>query len=205
MVSHDLGWNNHVDLISLKAQRMLNLLSCTCRDITDISTKKLLYIAWVQLQLGYASMVWSPHTKQNINNLEQVQHRATRFILSRDYSKHERLSKLNLLPLQYRREINDLFYFFKCFKNIYKLNIFNYVSFRSCIKLLRNVDHLTLDVPLSRTDVFKNSFFVQICRLWNELPLSRRESNTLSIFHKNLMASYHDKFKVDFKFYSVLY
>ena len=24
----------------------------------------------------------------------------------------------------------------------------------------------------SRTDVFKNSFFVRICRLWNELPLS---------------------------------
>ena len=37
------------------------------------------------------------------------------------------------------------------------LDIFDYVSFCSCIKLLRNVDHLTLDVPFSRTDVFKNS------------------------------------------------
>ena len=36
------------------------------------------------------------------------------------------------------------------------------------------VDHLTLDFPFSRTDVFKNSFFVRICRLWNELPLSMR-------------------------------
>ena len=34
-------------------------------------------------------MVWSPHTKQDINNnyLEQVQCRATRFILGRDYSE----------------------------------------------------------------------------------------------------------------------
>ena len=79
-------------------------------------------------------MVWSPHTKCDINNLEQIQRRATRFILGRDYSENERLSKLNLLPLQYRRESNDLVFFFKCFKNIYKLNIFNYVSFRSCIK-----------------------------------------------------------------------
>ena len=53
-------------------------------------------------------MVWSPHTKRNINNLEQVQRRATRFILGRDYSENERLSKLNLLPLKSRREINDL-------------------------------------------------------------------------------------------------
>ena len=115
-------------------------------------------------------MVWSPHTKRNINNLEQVQRRATRFILGRDYSEYERLSKLNLLPLEYRREINDLVFFFKCLKNVCKLNILDYVSFRSCTKPLRNVDHLTLDVPFSRTDVFKNSFFVRICHLWNDLP-----------------------------------
>ena len=64
---------------------------------------------------------WSLHTKRNINNLEQVQRRATRFILGRDYSEHERLSKLNLLPLQYHREINDAVYFFKCLKNVYKI------------------------------------------------------------------------------------
>ena len=64
-------------------------------------------------------MVWSPHTKRNINNLEQFQRRATRFIRGREYSEYERLSKLNLLPLKYRREINDLVFFFKCLKNIY--------------------------------------------------------------------------------------
>ena len=90
-----------------------------------------------------------------------------------------------------------------------QLNIFDYVSFRSCFKPLRNVDHLTLGVPFSRTDVFKNSFFVRICRLWNDLPLSFsiRESNTLSIFRKNLMTFYHDKFlNIDFfKLYIVFY
>ena len=46
---------------------------------------------------------------------------------------------------------------------------------------LRNVDYLTLDVSFSRTDVFKNSFFVLICRLWNELTLSIRESRKVNI------------------------
>ena len=45
------------------------------------------------------------------NELEQVQRRATRFILGRDYSEYEHLSKLNLLILNYRREIDDLFFF----------------------------------------------------------------------------------------------
>ena len=37
-----------------------------------------------------------------------------------------------------------------------------YTIFRKArgAKPLRNVDHLTLDVPFSRTDVFKNSFFL---------------------------------------------
>ena len=69
-----------------------------------------------------------------------------------------------------------------------------------------NVDHLTLDVSFSRNDIFKNSLFVRICHLWNTLSLSIRESNTLLIFRKNLMAFYHDKFNVDFlNFYTVLY
>ena len=157
LVRHNLSWKNHVNAISSKAHKMLNILYRTCKDINDIRTKKLLYIAWVRLCLEYASVVWSPHTKRNINNIEQVQPRATRFILGRDYSEYEHLSKLNLLPLKYRREIDDLVFFFKCLKNICKLNILDYASFRSCTKLLRNVDHLTLNVPLSRTEVFKNN------------------------------------------------
>ena len=65
------------------------------------------------------------------------------------------------------------------YESVCKLNIFDYVSFRSCNKPLRNIDQLTLDNPFSRTDVFKHLFLVRICRLWNELPLSIRESNTL--------------------------
>ena len=119
LVSHNLSWNNHVNVISSKAQKMLHVLYRTCKDIDDISTKKLLYIAWVRSRFEYASVVWSPHTKRNINNLEQVQRRATRFILGRDYSEYERLSKLNLLPVKYRIEINDSV----CFLRVLRIKI----------------------------------------------------------------------------------
>ena len=44
---------------------------------------------------------------------------------------------------------------------MYNLDILDFVSFRSCNKPLRNVDYLTLDVPFSRTESFKNSFFIR--------------------------------------------
>ena len=89
------------------------------------------------------------------------------FILGREYSEHERLSKLNLLPLQYRREIHDLVFFLKCFENMYNLDILDFVSSRTCNKPLRKIDYLTLNVPFSRTETFKNSYFIRVCRSWN--------------------------------------
>jgi len=197
-ISHDLSWNHHVEIITSRAQKMLNLLHRTCKDMTDIRTKKLLYITWVRTRLEYASAVWSPYTKRNITSLEQIQRRATRFILGKEYSKHDRLSKLNLLPLQYRREIHDLVFFFRCFKNMYSLDILDFVSFRTCNKPLRKIDYLTLNVPFSRTESFKNSYFIRVCRSWNELPLNIRKSNTLSVFHKKLFAYFYDKFSANF-------
>lgn len=72
LISHGLSWNRHVDFIISKAQKMLNLLYRTFKELTDVRTKKLLYITWVRSRLEYPSVVWSPHTKRNNTNLGQV-------------------------------------------------------------------------------------------------------------------------------------
>ena len=72
LLSYDLSWNKLVDFISSKAQKMLNLLYRTCKEITDVRTKKLLHITWVRSRLEYPSVVWSLHTKRNNTNLRQV-------------------------------------------------------------------------------------------------------------------------------------
>jgi len=81
---------------------------------------------------------------------------------------------------------------------MYNLDILDFVSFRTCNKPLRKIDYLTLNVPFSRTESFKNSHFMRVCRSWNELPLNIRESNTLSVFRKNLFAYFYDKFSANF-------
>ena len=139
--------------------------------------------------------MWSPHTKKNILALELVQRRATKFIVGRDLSYHERLRKLHLIPLMYRRLISDLVFLLKCIKSIGDVDVFSYVSFRSCGRPLRNIDHLTLQVPFSRTEAFKNSYFIRVTRLWNNLSLRIRELETLSLFRCNLIKYYYQKFE----------
>ena len=79
----------------------------------------------------YVCVVWSSYTKRNITNLEQIERRATRVILGEGYTEYERLSKLNLLPLQLYRVIHDLVFSFKRLKNKHDLDIFENVLFRS--------------------------------------------------------------------------
>ena len=43
IINHHLSWNSHINHITFKAQRVLNLLNRTCRDLTDIKIEKLLY------------------------------------------------------------------------------------------------------------------------------------------------------------------
>lgn len=99
LISPDFSWNNHIDFIASKAQRMLiNVFHRTFSDTTYIKKKKMLYVAWVRSRLDNASRLWSPRTKRNMNKIEQIQRRATKVILGKDLSENERLRKLNLPP-----------------------------------------------------------------------------------------------------------
>ena len=112
-ISDTLNWNIHTDNIVAKAQKMLGLLYRTSKDIDDISVKHLLYLTWVRPILEYASPVWSPYKKRNINNIEKVQRSASRLILCHGVDCKSRLEKLLLLPLYMRTEI--LFFVLKLY------------------------------------------------------------------------------------------
>ena len=85
-VSTNLSWNNHIDVIISKANKMLGMIKSTCTNQCDQKTLIIWYKSLVRSQLEYASQVWSPYTKEKITTLERVQRRATKFILKTDLS-----------------------------------------------------------------------------------------------------------------------
>ena len=78
-----------------------------------IDTMKTLYCSLVRPLLEYSCETWNPHTKRNIDKLEAVQRRATRWITRSDDDYDTRLSKLKLLSLSNRRFTRDVT-FFQC-------------------------------------------------------------------------------------------
>ena len=75
--------------------RTLALVKRVCRDIKDVHIRKVLYCSLIRPQLEYATELWSPEQVIYKRMLENVQRRATKFIL--DYPPHcsytERLVK----------------------------------------------------------------------------------------------------------------
>ena len=136
---------------------MLGMIKRTCNNECDQKTLIILYESLVRSQLEYASQFWSPYTKENITALEFVQRRATKVILKTDLSYPERLVKLKLLPLEYRREILYLCFFFKCLKGYIYFNVFKTPKYN-----IRNSE-ATLVKGLFKTDVFKFSISGDNC------------------------------------------
>jgi len=133
--------------------------------------KNKLYISLLRSQLMYCSPVWHPHLMKDIIKLEQLQCRATKYILqdySSDYKSH--LTNLNLLPLMYVFKISDIMFFINNIKNPgSSFNISSYVSFSHSgtrspgLKLKHNIAH---------TNKQRNFYFNCICRLWYSFPIS---------------------------------
>ena len=90
------------------ANRNMGIIRRTFKFL-DETTFQYLYKAQVRPHLEYANSVWKPYKAKDIDLLEKVQRRATKQIPGfRELSYEERLRKLGLYTLAYRRLRGDL-------------------------------------------------------------------------------------------------
>ena len=98
--------SRHIEETVKKANRTLGFL-CRNLKIGSKRTKNLAYKTLVRPILEYASPVWDPHQKQDIDEIEKVQRRAARFVQNRHRntsSVGEMLQQLEWPTLEERRK-----------------------------------------------------------------------------------------------------
>ena len=90
----------------------------------DPETFKRLYTSFVRPHVEYAQLVWSPHLRNYIRMLEQVQERGTKLVdRMKDLSYTERLRALDLPTLWHRRQRCDMIQLWKHFNSYDKSTI----------------------------------------------------------------------------------
>ena len=79
-----------------------------------------LFKSLVRPILEYANVVWSPHLRKHIDNIESVQRNFTKRIIGmKDLDYHERLKILKIPSLEFRRFRGDLIEMYKICHKLY--------------------------------------------------------------------------------------
>ena len=112
----DLKFEDHISAKVNKANAIAGLIRRSFSFLEIIVNRlfKTLYTTFVRPHLEYAQTVWAPHLKKHIDKLERVQIRATKLVEglgSMDYT--ERLNKLDLPTIVYRRARGDMIEVYK--------------------------------------------------------------------------------------------
>ena len=195
-VDNKLSFDKHIHTKCKKATSMFALVR---RSFTyfDQYIFKCLYQALVRSHLDTNSSVWCPYLIEHINLIENVQRRATKQIPGfRDLSYSERLHKLNLPTLLYRRVRGDLIETYKILNGIYDnsackfLNLWSEVAARVSPKN----NSLALFPQHAYNNKRKNSFAVRITGWWNKLPENVVTAPSVNTFKNRLDAYFkgHD-------------
>ena len=193
VVDDKLLFRKHISGKISKANSMIFLIKHTFKYL-DAEMFNLIYKALVRPQVEYASTVWSPILKMDINSLEKVQRRATKLVPEiSTLSYPERLQYLKLPTLQYRRLRQDLIFIFKHTNQLINLNTRTY-----CKTCKHNPDMLT--PSLSQTtrghphkyqihhhQGIRNRFLTsRALSTWNNLNPSTLNTKIVNVFKNKL-------------------
>ena len=205
LISNNLKWGNHINKICKKANASLGFLRRNLRHLPT-TCKKTAYLALVRSVLEYGAIIWDPHTKKDIDQLERVQRCAVRFIAN-DYTSRtpgcmtELTRKLNLPLLKDRRHHNRLCFFYKVVEGLVPaLPSENFLKkesrSRRKIKTTTKKDFVTTNivdnyvrnndrcynVQTCNTTELSESFFIKTVREWNALDNNTVNAPTVVAF-----------------------
>ena len=105
--SSDCTFREHVSKVAQRARQLLGqcFRAMQCRDPAFMLR---IYRTYILPGLSYASQIWSPHLRQEIDELEEVQRRFTKRLVGQaQLSYGARLSDLSLLSLEAQRQLTD--------------------------------------------------------------------------------------------------
>lgn len=170
--------------VAAKAQRMISVIKLSFKYL-DVNTLTLLYKALVRPILEYCGVVWCPYLIKDIDILENVQRRFTRFLPSlRDLPYNARLSHLNLDTLYARRLRFDLITVYKVFHGLIKINPSS--LFHLSTDFRTRGHNYKLFVSHSRLDIRKYFFSCRVIPMWNALPVSCVQASSVPLFKTRL-------------------
>ena len=184
IVDDKLSFSAHVLSTTKKAYKQSIIMSrCFLSKNPYLLTRA--FSTYVRPILEYASPIWSPHLRRDIDSLEKVQRRFTKTFHNLRFLPYNiRLERLNLQSVSLRHSNLDLCTCYRLLHHLTHLDPLLFVSPRN--HSVTRGHPFTLTKPIVHLNSSKYSFFSRIVDPWNALPLAVVSSLTLPSFKYKL-------------------
>jgi hypothetical protein len=200
IMSKSLRFTNHINSITKSAYQCSNLIfRCFTTRESEFLVK--MFTSFCRPKLEFNTCVWSPHHVSEIVMVENVQRRFTKRINGlRDLTYAERLARLGLKSLEYRRIAFDLYMTYSICNNQVDLNFHDF--------FIRNQGRTRghswkLLVPVVNSDTRKYFFAHRVVAIWNSLPEDVVSARTIASFKVKLKSVSLDRFLRFPEFHSI--
>ena len=202
-INSKLLWGSQCDSLVSKANSKLGLLMRTCHFTMDKRQKRSFYLTIVRSIFEHCSVIWCPQDAKHLSKFEAIQKRAIKWINGerfQSYSKimfDEKENEQKILPIRFKFLYNDLLLFYKIVNKLVPISLPEYITVAEAeqVRYTRRtaaiVDHVDTSTFKSSIvpacESFRNSFFYRTMIVWNNLPVSVRQSDRISGFKTSLV------------------
>ena len=187
-IANNLKWNDHINKITAKANRVLNFIRRNLKNCPQ-PIKEKAYQTYVRPIVEYSSTVWDPHTKENKEKIEKVQRRAARFVTNNYHqtsSVTEMINSLQWETLENRRTQANLIMYYRVSHRIIAIPYTYLPPSMPKTYSSRHHNKYAFQIPQCRINSFKFSFFPRTTPIWNALPNTVVSAITLENFKQEL-------------------
>ena len=176
--------SDHVANITRKANGVLSQLrrSFISRN-KDVVIN--LFKVFVRPIIESAGPVWCPFERQYIDEIEKIQRRATKMVPGLGHLEYnDRLQHCRLTTLEHRRHRGDLILVYKMLNGFSYVNndqFFCFMSQRHDVAT-RSSENGLMIAEKCHLDLRKYFFTNRIVKMWNDLPIEARETDSVNSF-----------------------
>ena len=194
LIDDGLTFEQHILAKIKKAQSMMGLIRRVFTHLCPCSFRPI-YTAMVRSHLEYAQVIWSPRLKTLSDAIENVQMRASKQVEGlNSMTYEERLRKLNLPTLIYRRRRGAMIELWKHFNSYDRAAISPRFQLAPRAELSRQhpLQLLTHKSNDGTRGVQTNSLYFAGALAWNKLPRNVVMSKTINSFKNQLDNHWRD-------------
>jgi hypothetical protein len=183
-IDNKLSFDTHISKSVKSANRVTGLINRSFKRMGS-TTFTNLYKSLIRPHMEYGSVVWNPHTVKQQKLVEGVQRRATKLTPKmQDLNYEQRLVKLGLPSLQYRRIRADMLQVYKIMHGFDKIAVNKFFEMNDN---RRTRGHkFKIKKQRCKTNIRKYSFSERVVDGWNALPEHVVDAPNINTFKSRL-------------------